>query len=83
LAVTPNWSSLAGWTSLALSRRKVDEQGSCLSCLVPFLTTLPASTTIDIWDGIFDHLLVLRNEVSIRLHVRGRLYLPVVIRHSP
>jgi hypothetical protein len=41
---------------------------------------LPPSTTIEIWDGIFDHSGELRDWVIIMFHVPHRVYLPLVFR---
>jgi len=41
---------------------------------------LPPSTTIEIWDGIFDHTGELRDWVIIMFHVPHRVYLPLVFR---
>jgi|GEM_PF-1509789 len=46
--------------------------------------TLPPSTTIEIWDGIFDHTGELRDWVIIMFHVEPReqyIYLPVVYKN--
>ena len=46
--------------------------------------TLPPSTTIEIWDGIFDHTGALRDWVIIIFHVRSPeqyIYLPVVYKN--
>ncbi len=46
--------------------------------------SLPPSTTIEIWDGIFDHTGELRDWVIIIFHVGSpnqRIYLPVVYKN--
>jgi hypothetical protein len=42
---------------------------------------VPVSTTIEIWDGIFDHTGELRDWVTITFHVARRIYLPVVFKN--
>ncbi len=48
-------------------------------------STLPPSTTIEIWDGIFDHTGVLRDWVIIMFHVEPPpyhyVYLPLILRN--
>jgi hypothetical protein len=56
------------WVVWDLGSMGTGEEGS-IDVTVEILPSLPPSTTIEIWDGIFDHAEVLEDETVISFHV--------------
>ena len=48
---------------------------------VAIQSDLPAGTTIDIVDYIFDHVMQVADQVTIHFHVAPTIYLPVVFKN--